>query len=924
MSEVIIQRSGIPGPGSEAFAEVLAEITEAKEETLTAKQIALQAAEDAEDAVRDGVAVLEERLNETPATAPSGSTAFGGVVKNGTSGAISNNWKMATCGYKVGAGLDIEPGSVISAIGVSLQVASSGVADAYIQVRIRDTDSPDANEAPTDANGAEVIGESVIEAADFAAHGLIPGASASTMVLFQLPSQIVAQDGTTLFVTRTSREADGDPLVTGYGRNETDGASQDQKGYISTDGVTWIAASSRRFDVLFAKPKYLPVDKGMETLSTWFAPELVSTFGLYSADGTNVNSGSTYRHTLYTLSNEESGFRFAGSLPPGSQPTQVAIFFGASGNVLGRALPGSTDGITYPLTAVPVPTGTTSIGLTNWSSGGTADPIIQTLAVVSDLADTVQELSLRSGDLIRDETIIPNWDGVIRVASPGGVQIAVGSDTGEMIMLQNISQSNGVPSGEDNAAGNIFTSADFPHQVYKFTAGRNKSGDPLTGGGPVNPASLTTITPSFDDAGSPSYPMTCAAFLAQYHARWNGLPSTPYLTRSDAQGSIPVTWLAKGADTGPSPKYFYYNACQSRIAGVGIIRDLGLRPVYVIWFCQGEDTSVATDEYQTVLSEGIIDAHFEDSAADVGITPVAFVIEQSNGVSNGEYTAVQGAGAQIAEAEARFGTNVVCMGPMYQYPLAAELSVRDIHTDSAYRTIRGELFNRVVRKVRTEGTFEPLNVARLAEPALGVNQRLRGANLMADTKITALGTGTGGIGTYTLNNTFSSPVSSQVFVAFGAVFIGSITGSTLTVTKVLRGKCDVSIDGSEVTVNFNRPVLMVDDFDEDGNGTVPGVGPNLGFQWDDANNRDIDHVEVSGRTCVLHLTGAPATPHSLKYAWDACDSDYYHYDGDTGDNWAATRGVIYSDTGEASTTYRLTGVGTPTIRDYLVRFNLEF
>ena len=100
-----------------------------------------------------------------------------------------------------------------------------------------------------------------------------------------------------------------------------------------------------------------------------------------------------------------------------------------------------------------------------------------------------------------------------------------------------------------------------------------------------------------------------------------------------------------------------------------------------------------------------------------------------------------------------------------------------------------------------------------------VNSRINTPGVSANTVITAFGSGSGGGGTYTLSNsqTFGSP-SAPVVMTLGGVlgglipsiaFVGHISGTTLTVTKVIYGKLEVGtlINGSGVSANTSITAL---------------------------------------------------------------------------------------------------------------------
>ena len=92
-------------------------------------------------------------------------------------------------------------------------------------------------------------------------------------------------------------------------------------------------------------------------------------------------------------------------------------------------------------------------------------------------------------------------------------------------------------------------------------------------------------------------------------------------------------------------------------------------------------------------------------------------------------------------------------------------------------------------------------VSAITSGVLKVGQTLSGAGVLAGTKITAFGTGSGNVGTYTVN--LSQTVSSTSVSAatdVGAVFTGSVSGTTLTVTAISSGSISV---GQEIH-NYNN------------------------------------------------------------------------------------------------------------------------
>ena len=99
----------------------------------------------------------------------------------------------------------------------------------------------------------------------------------------------------------------------------------------------------------------------------------------------------------------------------------------------------------------------------------------------------------------------------------------------------------------------------------------------------------------------------------------------------------------------------------------------------------------------------------------------------------------------------------------------------------------------------TSGTT--LNVTTMKSGTLAIGQQLFGIGVSPQTVITALGSGSGGVGTYTIN--LSQTVTSQTLntAAVAARVTGSISGTVLTVTAVASGTLypGQTIQGTGVT-----------------------------------------------------------------------------------------------------------------------------
>ena len=94
-----------------------------------------------------------------------------------------------------------------------------------------------------------------------------------------------------------------------------------------------------------------------------------------------------------------------------------------------------------------------------------------------------------------------------------------------------------------------------------------------------------------------------------------------------------------------------------------------------------------------------------------------------------------------------------------------------------------------------------LTVASVLSGTIAVGQAIFGQGIAQNTVITALGTGTGGAGTYTVSDS-QTVASTQInSVAAPAVVTGDITGTTLDVTAVSSGTLQIgqTLEGANVT-----------------------------------------------------------------------------------------------------------------------------
>ena len=96
-----------------------------------------------------------------------------------------------------------------------------------------------------------------------------------------------------------------------------------------------------------------------------------------------------------------------------------------------------------------------------------------------------------------------------------------------------------------------------------------------------------------------------------------------------------------------------------------------------------------------------------------------------------------------------------------------------------------------------------LTVSLMKSGTIAVGQNLFGVGLGTEVVITALGTGTGGVGTYTLNTSLTVATEPFNTAASAATITGSISTTVLTVTSVASGTLYVgqTIQGAGITAN---------------------------------------------------------------------------------------------------------------------------
>jgi hypothetical protein len=95
-----------------------------------------------------------------------------------------------------------------------------------------------------------------------------------------------------------------------------------------------------------------------------------------------------------------------------------------------------------------------------------------------------------------------------------------------------------------------------------------------------------------------------------------------------------------------------------------------------------------------------------------------------------------------------------------------------------------------------------LTVEGISSGVIAVGQSLFGIDVLPETVITALGTGTGGVGTYTINRSQTIASEAMNSATVGAVVTATISGTTMTVSAVTSGTLHVgqTVQGVGVTL----------------------------------------------------------------------------------------------------------------------------
>jgi hypothetical protein len=230
-------------------------------------------------------------------------------------------------------------------------------------------------------------------------------------------------------------------------------------------------------------------------------------------------------------------------------------------------------------------------------------------------------------------------------------------------LLMGIGQSNIGIAGVD-VGTTYYTVPSEIDDIQRFAISRGGNGDPVQSGVQIPAGALRGFTELADASGSANMPTTLMAWLANRRENRLGLTKLRRVARIDALGVNPADLSAfrrgKRHLYGRRSKVFT-SARATRQAGYAAAQALGDTFTHRIVMVHGEDTSIATDQYETYLSSNLIDRHYADAVTDVGTPPASFVIMQTSGTAAG-VAQQYGPLAHLAETRRRAGSTVVLAG----------------------------------------------------------------------------------------------------------------------------------------------------------------------------------------------------------------------------------------------------------------------
>ena len=166
-----------------------------------------------------------------------------------------------------------------------------------------------------------------------------------------------------------------------------------------------------------------------------------------------------------------------------------------------------------------------------------------------------------------------------------------------------------------------------------------------------------------------------------------------------------------------------------------------------------------------------------------------------------------------------------------------------------------------------------MTVTELFSGTIAVGQQVFGVGVDQETVITALGTGTGGAGTYTVSNSQTAAAGRYNSAQVNAVFTGSTSGTTLTVTSVASGTLHAGMTITNSTLSTKTVI------------TALGTGTGGAGTYTISNSQTVGSSTMYG----LNWTVLPATDGAFQggSTVEVVDN-YFIYNKPDSQLWGAT------------------------------------
>lgn len=293
-----------------------------------------------------------------------------------------------------------------------------------------------------------------------------------------------------------------------------------------------------------------------------------------------------------------------------------------------------------------------------------------------------------SADITRAMTVNGGWCGQVQQPRNGAALLAVASSHQPVVGVHHYGQSN---AGGGGVAVAVLKEPLYIHHALTFSSDKQQYGDAT-----VDPVTLVEMKVLADDSLRP-FPGVTTAFALEAIARAHGESSPATFSRTDWQGSMPLTSFVRGTSN-------WNNLMASISRAIVVSRSYGRDYQPSIVWVQGEAGPDGRAAYASQLNALIDDARAEVRASQKKEMPwliwqICYSQAVTRGVTLAHRDVVRG----------RPDSNTVLVGPTYSMPFV-NLEGDVIHYSTLGRMIQGELTALALRSVERTGTWQPLDV----------------------------------------------------------------------------------------------------------------------------------------------------------------------------------------------------------------------